>query len=262
MLSMRTVLLPLFIVFPILMTAQVVNTEKLRLTGKEKTFQTIADFNFGLSRNKAGQTLRLGAQTRLEYEKGKNKWMLLGAYNLTQFLNVDDPDAVPKTFANNTFGHLRYNRKINQWLTWEAFTQGQWDEIQEINLRYLIGTGPRFRIAKNEKSHFYIGTLYMLEYEETSPEGLKETNRDQRLSTYLSAAWLVNDMISINHVTYFQPNLSDFSDFRISSETNLSVKINDYVALKTYFQFIYDSRPPITVPKSMYVLTNGLSVHF
>lgn len=259
---MRMLILPLFVIFPILMIAQVVNTEKLRLTGKEKDFQTVADFNFGLSRNKAGQTLRLGTQARLEYERKKSKWMLLGAYNLTQFLNVDDPDAVPKNFANNAFGHLRYNRKVNKWLTWEAFTQGQWDEIQEIDIRYLIGTGPRFRVKETEESHLFLGALYMLEYEETSPEELNNINKDQRLSTYLSAAWLVNEMISINHVTYFQPNLADFNDFRISSETNLSVKINDYVALKTYFQFIYDSRPPITVPESMYVLTNGLSVHF
>ncbi len=259
---MRYVNLYLFLLLPFFINAQVVNTEKLRLQTAEKSFQTDIDFNFGLSRNKAGRTVRLGTQARLEYQKNTNRWMLLGAYNLTQFLNVDEADAVPKNFANNAFGHLRYNKKISEWLTWEAFGQGQWDEIQEIDIRTLFGTGPRFRLYDNNNSHLYIGTLYMYEYEETSPEDLRELNRDHRLSTYASVAFLLNDYLSVNHVTYYQPIVNEVADFRISSETNISVKVNENILFKTYFQFIHDSNPPVTVPRNMYVLSNGLAIQF
>ena len=251
---------------PAFLSAQVVNTEKLRSSG-EKGWLAEAGFDFGLTRNKAGQTLRLGSRLRLEYEEGKSRWMLLGAYNLTQFRNVEDPGSVPRNFANNAFGHLRYNYMMNDWLTWEAFTQYQWDEIQQIDARILSGTGPRVRLLQTDTSQLFFGLLYMFEHEESRDVFEEPVERevdvvlnDNRLSAYLSGGFRVTETFSINHVTYFQPNLEDFGDFRISSETSLSFRISDKVSFRTFFQLMYDERPPIPVPNTMYTLSNGLEV--
>jgi len=247
--------------------AQVVNTEKLRLEGDEKKWQGEVGTNFGLTRNKAGQTLALGSRLRLEYNQGNSRWMLLSAYNLTQFNDVDEPGSVPKNFANNGFAHLRYNYAINGRLTWEAFTQAQFDEIQQLDVRTLAGTGPRIKILRTDSSHLYWGVLYMYEHEESYDlleDGIQNPVMldDHRLSTYLSGGYSLTDFFSINLVVYYQPKLDEWNDFRISSETSLSVNITEALSFNTYFQLIYDEAPPIPVPNTMYVLRNGLSVVF
>lgn len=249
--------------------AQVVNTEKLRLDNFEKSFVGDIDLSFGLSQNKAGQTLRFNALTRFEILKPRTHWLLLSGYGLTQFKKVDEPGTAPKTFSNNGFSHLRFGRKLSPFLVWEAFAQGQFDEVQEVEVRLLTGTGPRFKLLRTDTSHLYIGLLYMYEYEKNSievtinePDDFQflDFERNHRLSTYISGAATIKGYLGINHVSYYQPKLSNWSDFRISSETTLTIKLTNRVALKTYFQFIYDTRPPDTVPQTMFNLTNGLSV--
>lgn len=264
---MKNVLLLLLLWLPLFSYTQVVNTEKLRLDEKEKGLFGEAGINLGLARNRAGQTVRLGSSARLELRRSNHRWMLLGAYNLTQFNDVDEPGSAPKNFANNGFGHLRYNRNINDWLTWEAFSQAQYDRIQQIDLRLLAGTGPRLRLVASDSAQIYFGALYMFEHEESrnefeEPEAFTERLilDDHRLSTYLSAGLQLTSYLTVNHVTYYQPNLSNLSDFRISSETTLSVKLTGRLSLRTYFQLIYDTEPLVPVPNVMYVLNNGFSL--
>ena len=38
--------------------------------------------------------------------------------------------------------------------------------------------------------------------------------------------------------------------------------LNDNLSLKTYLQLMYDANPPETVPETMYLLRNGLSIAF
>lgn len=248
--------------------AQVVNTEKLRRDQKTQGWFFDAELTFGATRNTAGQTLRFGTRTRLEYLHGKHKYLLAGQANVTQFLNVDVPGSVPKNFTNMRFIHLRYNYSMSKRITWEAFSQAQFNQIQLIRLRWLTGTGPRIQLLQTDSSRLYLGLIYMYEYEEEflrttepRPTEIDDINRDHRLSTYISASYRKSDAFVIDHITYFQPNLTELADFRISSETTLTVTLTQKVSLKTYFQYIYDTRPPDpAVPLTMYQLSTGLSL--
>ena len=140
--------------------------------------------------------------------------------------------------------------------------QGQYDKIQAVKIRGLIGTGPRFQIAETDSAHLYLGALYMYEYEETSALEQIVYHRDSRLSTYLSGGFKPSSYLSFNHVTYFQPKLFNLKDFRISSETTMDVLLSSKLVWKTYFQFIYDEKPPFNIPRTMYILSNGISWRF
>ena len=146
-------------------------------------------------------------------------------------------------------------------ITWEAFIQEQWDEVHEIDLRLLFGTGPRFQINQTDSSQIYFGLLYMYEAEDTSAEGFPEKNRDNRLSSYISLGFEFNNFL-INHISYYQPNFEDFSDYRINSETSFRVLIDKALSFRTSFTFIYDSFPPPTVRKTRYSLSSGFSLEF
>lgn len=264
---MRLLVSTLLLLTPLFIFAQVINTEKLRLDKKDSGWLGDLGLNFGLTRNKAGQTVALGTNGRIEHVQAQQSWLLFGAYNLSQFLDVDDSEAVPKNFTNNAFGHLRYNRRINPLITWEAFVQGQYDEIQEIEHRFLAGAGPRFRIVEQDSLQLFLGALYMYEDEASNEtefinsEEIERTvfHHDHRLSAYASIGWRIRDAVVVNHVTYFQPRLDLWSDYRISSESSLSVQLSTKLRFNAYFQLVYDTQPPNSVPNTMFVLRNGLS---
>ncbi|MEN0004964.1 MAG: DUF481 domain-containing protein [Bacteroidota bacterium] len=254
-------LLLLAFVIPTLATSQVVNTEKLRRTTNKK-WVTELDANVGLTRNRAGQTVRVGIMSRLEYQREQSGWMLLGSYDLTQFDDIDDPDGEISTFVNRSLGHLRYNYITTDWLTMEAFSQVQFNEVQEIKVRVLHGLGPRFQLIRNDSLQLFLGSLYMYEYEETDETEVLVFNKDHRLSSYLSCGVQLKSYLILNHVTYYQPNLQNWSDYRISTETSISVQVNKHIALSVGFELVYDTVPPLTVPRAMYSLRNGITATF
>lgn len=241
--------------------AQIVNTEELRFDKDEKVSGLI-DLGFGLTRNKAGLSLRPSADIRVEINNEKSKWLGLIGYSLSRFTNLNT-GALPTNFNNKGFAHIRYNQNLSPKLTLELFSQIQYDEIQEIDVRMLNGFGPRYELFKKEENSAYVGLLYMYEYEETSAdEEAIVFNKDNRLSSYLSLAYKFNEYVSVNNITYFQPNLANFNDYRLSTKLIFSAKLVKGLSMNMTFNFIYDNQPPITVPPAMYDLSTGFSYGF
>lgn len=253
----------MFLLLPLFVSGQIVNTEKLRIKGKEGAWEGEIDFNLGLARNKAGQTLQVKATARFDYLKKHNKWMIMGDYQRAELTRLNIPGAESRTLRDQSFGHIRYNYIISPHLRWEAFTQIQFNDIQDIRLRALAGSGPRIKILRNDSSHVYFGSLIMFEYEESYdiPDVLT-FHRDFRLSSYLSLAYRITEVFAINHVTYFQPKLTQLSDFRVSSETQFQFQVRKNLSFKTYFQYMYDALPAGDVPPVMFSLTNGFAFTF
>lgn len=255
----------LLLFFPVFLQAQIVNIEKLRLVDTMNNHVGFeAMLGFGISKNTSGQVMEGNGNLRLDYYfKGKSKLLLMGAFGINRFKARNASDAIK--IRNNQFVHLRYNRKLTKCLTWEVFTQGQINQVELVVFRWLVGTGPRFKILhKKDKGYIYFGSMYMFERAEEERDGLTENVvlNHHRLSNYLSMSYRMNENASLNHVTYFQPRVDEFSDFRISSETGLSFTLFKKIKWKTYFQYLYDSKPPTTVIESRYQLRNGISIAF
>lgn len=244
-----------------LASAQVVNTEKLR-NQFHQGWEGQIDVTAGFNKNKAGETFRLSGRGRVDYGKGKNLWMLFGASRFIQFREVDVPEKPATELANNHFAHLRYNRRTGRGITWEAFTQYQSNRVQATRLRMLTGGGPRFRLIQNDSATLFLGTLGMYEYEETSeePEGI--IHRDFRLSAYISGSWQLKEFLNLSLITYYQPRIDLWSDYRISGEASLEVALSDHWRFTTFFQLIYDAAPPAGVSPTVIRLSNGLGITF
>ncbi|MEO0897412.1 MAG: DUF481 domain-containing protein [Bacteroidota bacterium] len=245
--------------------AQIVNTEKLRLNAEKKTYYIDGDFALGLTSNQAGQSGNYSLRFQSEWEKNKHRLLGFAGGSQTRFVGRSE-GALPQNFVNNRFAHLRYNYELSSSLTAEVFSQIQFNEIQLIRNRLLNGLGTRFRLLDSDTSSLFLGGIVMFEYEEEfkkstdpAPSKIDTINRDVRFSGYLSTSYAFTNYFSIDHVTYYQPIIHNFSDFRINSETILNVNLTTNLSFKTFFQFIYDSRPPDpAVPNIMYRLTTGL----
>ena len=64
------------------------------------------------------------------------------------------------------------------------------------------------------------------------------------------------------HVTFYQPAYEDISNYRITSDTSLSVPMNKTLALKVTFKDRYDNKPEANVEKNDISVITSLEITF
>ncbi|MFT5848398.1 MAG: hypothetical protein ACJARX_001033 [Psychroserpens sp.] len=246
----------LFLVFFLSLTgfSQVVNIETLRKASDTTKWSGSVGLYVSLIKNK-NDIFRIANKAHVQYKDEKNLWLFVNDLN---FEKVEG-----NSLVNRGTQHLRYNRKLSERIKWEAFGQVQYDAISQIDFRGLVGTGPRFKLSKNEDYLFYLGTLIMYEYEKASNVVSDRIQKDVRGSAYLSFSLYPTEKISIISTSYYQPKLDGFSDYRFSSNTSLLFEIFKDFAFKTNFNYFHDAVPVSSdIPKTQFELTNGLIYSF
>ena len=249
---MKKLLLLFSILFSVVAHAQILNAESLRKVTDTSGFSGAASVAFSLKRN-VNDFITLGSDLHIQY---KNEHHLALFKNDVNFQKIEG-----ERFENSLISHLRYNYKLHPRVAWEAFAQGQYNKVNLIDFRGLLGTGPRFKVTTSEKYKFYLGTLAMFEYEKVA-DGVTPIQRDFRGSSYLSFSLYPTDHISIISTTYYQPLLENFADYRISSQSSLAVGLFTNFSVKLSHTFIYDAFPAIGIPNSQYEFTTGVAYTF
>lgn len=240
--------------FNLTLQAQIVNIEDRR-----KTLDTIGwfgqlDLGGRYTRN-SSEFLTLNGGLRLDRFNARSHLFFIADYQMAR--------SGGDNFLNAGFGHLRYARLVNKQLSWEAFTQLQYDEKLKLNLRFLAGVGPRFQLVSGEQGNISIGALYMYEYDELRQ--VSQLFHDHRMSTYLSVGYQIGGTTTINNTTYYQPRLWNFDRTRISSVTSIVIKISEKISFTTRFNLTQDARINEVfpeVPKATFSWLNGLRLGF
>lgn len=230
---------------------QVVNVESKRFLNDTNGFVGKIDFNFQITQN-TQQIINFGNNLHLQYQKDRSRFLLLSDINFVK--------AGPTNFVNGGFQHFRYNYKIKNRLTWEAFVQSQYNPILRLDLRLLAGTGLRLKMVKNKTIRLYFATLYMYEHERISGE----TNQynTHRLSSYATFSLNIGENADFTSTTFYQPNVQNFNDYRIANDSSFELVISKKLNFRTGFNLLYDTRQPIGIPNLVYTLRNGLSYKF
>ena len=249
---MKPILFCLFFCITITSTSQILNVESLRKVTDTSGFSGSTSLYFSLKRNK-NNFFSISNDIHLQYKMKKN---LVLFKNQINFQKIEGND-----FTNKGISHLRYNYKLRPRIALEAFVQGQYNKVSKIDFRGLIGAGPRFKLSTaSEKYKIYLGTLVMYEQEELSDGS--QIERNFRGSSYLSFSLYPTDRITLISTTYYQPKLNEFSDYRVSSQSSLLIKLYKTLDFKTSYTFTYNAHPAIEIPNSQYHLTSGLSYSF
>ena len=231
---------------------QIVNVESKRLKSDTTGWLGSIGTSFQLE-NSAVKVININAEAHLEYKAQRSLYLFLANYNLLK--------GEGKTLQNNLFYHLRYNYKLNKLLRWEAFTQLQQNNIAGIKSRFLIGTGPRFKISGTEKLALYASTaiMYENEHELSKPEII---NKDLRSSNYVSMTWRPKENLDVVTTIFYQPLYKNLSDFRILHELSLNFKFTNNFSFITAWNYLYDSKPPPNIPLQIFTLKNGVRYTF
>jgi putative salt-induced outer membrane protein YdiY len=232
--------------------AQVLNVESLRKVTDTSGWSGSASVNFAIKRN-VNDFFTISSNIHVQYKMNKH---------LVLFKNdIDFQKIEGEKFSNSGIQHVRYNYRFHDRIAWEVFLQGQYNKVSLIDFRGLAGTGPRFKLTPFENYKFYLGTLVMYEHEEVS-DGVTPLQRDFRGSFYLSFSLFPTDRIAVVSTTYYQPELSEFSDYRIANESSILIDLFTNFAFKTSYTFIYDVFPAVGIPNSQYNLTTGFTYSF
>ncbi len=237
-------------------SAQLVNVESKRLQNDSIRFAAVLRASYSYKQNNTSTfSLLNGSATVQGRSKSlKDIFLVLGSYDLTKsnFININ----------NAGFVHLRYTRKIFDYIHWELFGQTQTHEKLLIDNRTLIGTGPRFKLVDKPAFNSSLGTMYMYEIEKTLEE-IPQQNLNHRLSTYFTFTYAFpNDVCEISTITYYQPVLTNFNDCRITNQTSLSFKVIKYISFEVGVNYLYDTSPPEGVISNSFATKMGIKASF
>jgi hypothetical protein len=174
-------------------------------------------------------------------------------------LNVDEAQ---NAAVNQGYQHLRFSRDINYFLTLSYFSQIQTNPVLRIKTRVLNGAGPRFNLQPYGKNSVMIGSMLMHEYEEELDTAIYHS--DFRASIFVFYKMKIAENVNVNSITYFQPRLDYFEDFRVSSTLDVTLFINQKINWSVSFNLLYDAFPVFdkNIPNLTYSFRNGLSYKF
>lgn len=241
----------LFCTFQLFSSAQVVNIESARMQSDTVGWMGSFGAAFSMAKNTV-QIFGANADAHLQYKTSRDRglWLILGNVN---FLKVEN-----KRFLSDGLVHLRYNRKVNEWLRWEFFGQYQNNDITQIDSRLLLGTGPRVKLLKRPKLKLYAATLLMYEREKEATTPVVK-HSDLRSSSYLSFTWLPQNYLELISTSYYQPLFNNLKDYRLMNQLALKVKATTHLSLSIKWNYLYDRFPAGTAPKTIYNFTTGFT---
>ena len=231
---------------------RIVNVENQRLSAKKEGFSGSIDANLNYSVN-TKSLLQFSSRLNVAYLKKRQYVLLLGDHSLVR--------SGDESFMNKGFQHLRYNYTLKDSgrVIFEAYQQVQFNKVQRINSRLLVGTGFRFMLIDQKNYQLNIRTGFMGEYEDLKDAGVSE---DILSANYISFDGQFTSHFGLNFITYMQPKLIDRGNYRLSNETTIRLKINSHLTVKVIYSIAHDSRDIEVVRKTNYALKNPLSFNF
>ena len=251
--------------FPVLSIAQILKVDKGEINNDSANF-FLGNVNFNFNVNNQSATaeeeitfLGLTANADLVYFSEENAYILIN--NINYFKSTGGP------VINTGFAHFRINFLRKRKLSYETYTQIQFDEGRNMPLRRLLGGGWRIQILESENSEMHTGLGIMYEYEEWKSFETDAiiTKEIWKNSSYVGFRSNINEYITFNGVIYYQGGRDTQSDLfrsRISGELTLSFNITEKLAFNTTFVSQYEDRPVITINNWVYSLSNGLQLSF
>jgi len=232
--------------------AQIVNTEKARMQSDTTGWMGNAGAAVSLIKN-TQQVFTAEVHAHVQYKSKKSLYLMLGSYSFLKGGN--------NKLVDNTFLHFRYNYKLNKVLRWEVFTQLQNNLVTKIKSRYLLGTGPRFKILDTKVIRLYAASLFMYEYEKVN-DSANTVHRDVRNSSYISFSITPNNMVEIVSTSFYQPQVNNLKDYRILNQASVKVKAAKKLSVSLNWNYLYDSYPAPGIPTVNYAFSTGLEYDF
>jgi putative salt-induced outer membrane protein YdiY len=233
-------ILALILIINFSSTAQI-NTERYRKDSDSTGISAIADVEItAITGNTGFQFIDLGG--RLNYNWGKSYTFLVADAGF----GWDDGDRI----FNQALVHLRHVYSITELIQSEVFAQTDFNKKRLLTGRELIGGGLRYKLLTENDLKLRFGLSYFYEYEkyDVPISSVHGSNKfANRLSTYLTLEIGIKDDVKFLIVTYIQPQIGKWKDYRIILDSSLKAELSSFVDLKVSFNLRFDAKPPESI---------------
>ena len=204
----------------------IVNIEELRNEGKEGFFAGLG-FSLNASRGNRDRDF-YSLDLRFDYNLDDvENFMILRKSERKMNQNVTDISQLI---------HIRsVFETYNQYNT-EFFIQSAKNPFRLFRERNLFGTGLRMII--DDQMRFGAGVIYE---EETDLDDF--VTNTTRLSAYFHDNFAVGENVNFNTTIYYQPGVTDFSDYKASFLMAFNFQVNKKFSISLQYDIAYDSDP-------------------
>lgn len=223
----------------------------------------------------AEQGLSGGLEAGFDWRTGSNDYFAVrGAFTAQalvddhQFMTLVQGEygtSAGEAILSRTLEHVRYRHHFSETFAAEAFIQHELNLFRRLQLRGLVGAGPRVRYVHGKRFNAAFGVAAMVEHERLRKDDAPDAGELQtnlRLSSYVLARVEPFEGVSLAETVYFQPRADRFSDFRVLNETALVVKASERIGLTLAFLLFYDAQAPALVEPLDTQLRSGVTVSF
>ncbi len=243
-------------IFPLPASA-IVNVENMRVGQGEPGLSGNLDLSISGKRGNTDKD-EYGIDARIQNNIDKMTNFVVASYDYGEASNV--------TNTNKTFIHARHVRQFQPRRAWEAFIQAEENEFSRLSFRGLIGAGLRLTLAETQEQlglYFGAGAFWSRETLDQRT-GLTDHGTESfgRANLYLVYKHKLNKQLSLVSTTYYQPRLSESSDFRGLEQAGLAVKMTNSLSIKLSLDIAHDSHPPQSIDKTDSSYNTRLSYQF
>lgn len=160
----------------------------------------------------------------------------------------------------NGSAHLREIFKRAATITPEVYSQIQFDQSRNMELRWLLGGGYRWNVIQ-KKNSLYMGLGVFHEHERWSGTLASIEKNLWKMNYYLSADVKLTKSTSINAIAYLQSGHDKTIDAfrnRLSGQLEFKNAISDQFKVKMTSSFLLDDRPIIPLNTFVYEVYFGI----
>lgn len=160
------------------------------------------------------------------------------------------------------FAHLRHNFQLRSNLWWEEYAQLESDRFRRVQLRELVGTGLRLCVTSSKEFELFVGTSYMVEHTKLDSAAVDSQGQGtfERWSSYVATTYRPQDRILLSSVSYVQPRIDRFSDYKVLSVSGADFAITARLHSRVDVTARYESKTPPDVQSGDLELKSSLEV--
>jgi hypothetical protein len=130
--------------------------------------------------------------------------------------------------------------------------------LRRISLRQMAGGGIGYRVIRTSSNDLSLTNAIL--YESTNFQEIATVSTIRNSFRVKGKHSLLLDKIRINHLTFLQPALNDFSNLRWNTIISFELPLNKWVTLRTSFENSYESVVEATRKRNDSRITFGVSV--
>jgi len=198
--------------------------------------------------------------TDLVYLTEKHAYISIS--NIQYFKSTGGP------LSSNGYSHFRINFQRKKLLSYETYTQIQYDNGRNMPFRFLVGGGLRWRILESKKVglHGGIGAMNEIEHwKNIATDNSIISKQIFKTSDYIGLNSKLNDYINFHVTLYYQGGYDKDDEIfrnRTSVDFLFTVLITNKISFNTSFSFQHEDKPIIPIRNFVYSLHNGIMWKF